>query len=54
MLGHNARLFPIFVHKNNRVAALIQVICLALLVFCLIERQVRAAPGGDGKMDAQG
>jgi len=41
---------PIFVHKNNRVAALIQVICLALLVFCLIERQVRAALGGDGKM----
>jgi transposase len=41
---------PIFVHKNSRVAALIQVICLALLVFCLIERQVRQALGGDGKM----
>jgi transposase len=41
---------PIFVHKNSRVAALIQVICLALLVFCLIERQVRRALGGDGKM----
>jgi transposase len=41
---------PIFVHKNSRVAALIQVICLALLAFCLIERQVRAALGGDGKM----
>jgi transposase len=41
---------PIFVHKNSRVAALIQVICLALLVFCLIERQVRRALSGDGKM----
>ncbi|HEY3907989.1 MAG TPA: IS1634 family transposase, partial [Streptosporangiaceae bacterium] len=37
---------PLFVHKNNRVAALIQVICLALLVFCLIEREVRRALGG--------
>jgi transposase len=41
---------PIFVQKNSRVAALIQVICLALLVFCLIEREVRRALGGDGKM----
>lgn len=41
---------PVFVHKNHRVAALIQVICLALLVFCLIEREVRRALGGDGKM----
>jgi transposase len=41
---------PLFVHKNSRVAALIQVICLALLVFCLIERQVRRALGGDGKL----
>lgn len=41
---------PLFVQKNHRVAALIQIICLALLVFSLIERQVRAALGGDGKM----
>jgi transposase len=41
---------PIFVQKNSRVAALIQVICLALLVFCLIEREVRRVLGGDGKM----
>jgi transposase len=41
---------PIFLHKNSRIAALIQVICLALLVFCLIERQVRRALGDDGKM----
>lgn len=32
---------PVFVQHNRRVAALIQVICLALLVFCLIERQVK-------------
>ncbi|MGW9031153.1 IS1634 family transposase [Streptomyces sp. NPDC055722] len=36
---------PIFVQHNHRVAALIQVICIALLVFCLIERQVRRALG---------
>jgi hypothetical protein len=29
--------------NNRRIAALITVICLALLVFCLIERQVRLA-----------
>ncbi|MFC9915792.1 hypothetical protein [Streptomyces sp. NPDC127197] len=36
---------PVFVQHNHRVAALIQVICLALLVFSLIERQVRQALG---------
>jgi transposase len=41
---------PVFVHKNSRIAALIQVICLALLVFSLIERQVRQALGGDATM----
>ena len=44
---------PVFVQKNSRVAALVQVICLALLVFSLIERQVRrelSRDGGDGKM----
>ncbi|MET8212285.1 hypothetical protein ABZT51_41120, partial [Streptomyces sp. NPDC005373] len=41
---------PVFVQHNRRVAALIQVICLALLVFCLIERQVRRALDGDGRM----
>jgi transposase len=34
---------PIFLEHNRRIAALITVICLALLVFCLIERQVRQA-----------
>lgn len=41
---------PVFVQDNKRVAALVAVICLALLVFCLIERQVRGAVGGDQKM----
>lgn len=34
---------PMFLHHNRRIAALITVICLALLVFCLIEREVRRA-----------
>ena len=41
---------PVFVQHNRRVAALIQVICLALLVFCLIERQVRRALGPEQTM----
>ncbi|MGW3957381.1 IS1634 family transposase [Streptomyces sp. NPDC004752] len=41
---------PVFVQHNHRVAALIQVICLALLVFCLIERQVRRALGAEQTM----
>lgn len=34
---------PMFLHNNRRIAALVTVICLALLVFCLIERAVRLA-----------
>jgi transposase len=34
---------PMFLKNNRRITALITVICLALLIFCLIERQVRAA-----------
>lgn len=41
---------PVFVRDNKRVAALITVICLALLLFCLIERQVRRALGSEHKM----
>ena len=33
---------PMFLLHNRRIAALITVICLALLVFSLVERQVRA------------
>jgi hypothetical protein len=32
-----------FLKTNRRIAALISVICLALLVFCLVERAVRKA-----------
>jgi hypothetical protein len=31
-----------FLHNNRRTEALITVICLALLIFCLIEREVRS------------
>ena len=32
---------PMFLHTNRRIAALIGVVCLALLIFCLIEREAR-------------
>ncbi len=32
---------PIFLQHNRRITALITIICLALLIFCLIEREVR-------------
>jgi transposase len=41
---------PIFVQDNKRLTALITVICLALLLFCLIERQVRRSLGPEQKM----
>jgi hypothetical protein len=34
---------PLFVQSNRRIQALVTVICLALLVFCLVERQLRRA-----------
>jgi hypothetical protein len=34
---------PLFLKSNQRIEALLTVICLALLVFCLIEREVRRA-----------
>src|SRR5207244_11838210 len=34
---------PMYLKNNRRIAALITVICLALLIFCLIERHVRLA-----------
>jgi transposase len=41
---------PMFLHSNKRITALVHVITLALLVYCLIERQVRRALGGDERM----
>ena len=32
---------PMFLHTNRRITALIGVICLALLIYCLIEREAR-------------
>jgi transposase len=34
---------PMFLKNNRRITALVTVICLALLIFCLIERHIRAA-----------
>jgi hypothetical protein len=40
-----------FLQSNRRIAALITVICLALLVFCLVERQVRRAIAPAERLD---
>ncbi len=34
---------PMFLKNNRRIEALISVICLALLIFCLVERAIRLA-----------
>jgi hypothetical protein len=41
---------PLFLKTNRRITALITVICLALLIFCLAERQVRKALAPHGGM----
>jgi Domain of unknown function (DUF4277) len=41
---------PLFLKTNRRITALIAVICLALLIFCLAERQVRQALAPHGEM----
>jgi transposase len=41
---------PIFLRSNRRITALITVICLALLIFCLIEREVRRNLAPDTEM----
>jgi hypothetical protein len=45
---------PLYLKDNRRLAALITVICLALLVFCLIERQVRQALAVQGQIKVPG
>jgi len=42
---------PMFLHSNRRIAALITVISLALLVFCLIEREARRGLAPEIKID---
>jgi hypothetical protein len=44
----------IHLKNNRRIAALITVICLALLIFCLIERQVRRALDALGQSKVDG
>ena len=41
---------PIFLRNNRRITALVTVICLALLIFCLIEREVRHNLAPDTEM----
>lgn len=41
---------PVFLKNNRRIEALLSVICLALLIFCLVERETRAAIAPDLKM----
>ena len=45
---------PMFLHHNRRITALITVICLALLIFSLIEREVRANLDRQGHTDMAG
>jgi transposase len=42
---------PMFLKNNRRIAALITVISLALLVFCLIEREARRSLAPETKID---
>ncbi|NEA49383.1 IS1634 family transposase [Streptomyces sp. SID10815] len=44
---------PVFLHGNKRIAALLHVLMLALLVYSLIERQVRRALERDGSPDGR-
>jgi transposase len=45
---------PIFLHTNRRITALITVICLALLIFSLIEREVRQRLADQNRHDMAG
>jgi hypothetical protein len=42
---------PMFLKDNRRITALVSVICLALLIFCLVERAVRRAIAPAQKLD---
>jgi hypothetical protein len=44
----------LFCKSNRRIAALVTVICLALLIFCLIERQVRRSLAEQGETTVAG
>jgi len=42
---------PMFLNSNRRIAALITVISLALLIFCLIERETRRNLAPETRID---
>jgi len=42
---------PMFLQSNRRIQALVTVICLALLIFCLVEREARRAIAPDLTLD---
>jgi transposase len=42
---------PMFLQSNRRIQALVTVICLALLIFCLVERAARRAIAPDLTLD---
>jgi len=42
---------PMFLHSNRRITAIIAVICMALLIYCLAERQARRSLAPDLKLD---
>jgi len=44
----------LFLKSNRRIAALVTVICVALLIFCLVERQVRQALAEQGQTKVEG
>jgi hypothetical protein len=44
----------LFCKNNRRIAALVTVICLALLIFCLIEHQARNSLARQGKTRVEG
>ena len=44
----------LFLKNNRRIAALVTVICLALLIFCLIERQTRHSLAEQGHTKVEG
>jgi Domain of unknown function (DUF4277)/Transposase DDE domain len=45
------RVRPIFLHNDDRIAALISIVGLALVIFGLIEAEVRRALGSDERLD---
>ncbi len=42
---------PMFLHANRRITAIIGVVCMALLIYCLAERQARRGLAPDTTLD---